>query len=436
MPHEVFISYSVKDKPIADATCAFLEASGIQCWIAPRDVLPGREYAEELVSAISQCRLMVLILSSSSNHSPQVLREVERAVSKGVPIIPVRIEDVHLSPSMEYFVSAHHWLDAVTPPIEHHLSGLADTVSKLITRPVTGTLEPPPAHSAVSLQPGPPSPATQQIAQERREAASISVGLDELSEDEYGGGTELTSTGFLVFGILTLWIYTVHVYYGAIRKHLEARLSHFLTVINEGDLTAETKKKLEGIRKEGFALKARVRNASIGLYCFALALLAAFVVTMHLLGAGLIKESFFNPFALITTCFLVFSFCLASILFLSWVVKTIKRHEYNELLLFRLSRHPGEFKAVSPSADFVKRWSQYQNWVTLFLVVSVPMTFSPALAAFHVLTVVNRAGDYETAVILWSAVIFLFGLLFHVWGIKLLLAMYNDHLQFERSNRS
>ena len=37
---------------------------------------------------------MVLVFSASANASPQVRREVERAVHKGVIVLPVRIEDV------------------------------------------------------------------------------------------------------------------------------------------------------------------------------------------------------------------------------------------------------------------------------------------------------------------------------------------------------
>jgi hypothetical protein len=44
---------------------------------------------------------MVLIFSSSANASRQIHREIERAVSKGVPIIPVRIEDIPPTKSME-----------------------------------------------------------------------------------------------------------------------------------------------------------------------------------------------------------------------------------------------------------------------------------------------------------------------------------------------
>lgn len=134
MAHEVFISYSSKDKPTADALCARLEAHGIRCWIAPRDVLPSQAYGEEILNAIHSSRLMVLIFSGESNRSQQVMREVERAVSKGVPILPFRIENVPLSPSMEYFISAPHWLDAMTGPLAEHLERLAATAKVILAK--------------------------------------------------------------------------------------------------------------------------------------------------------------------------------------------------------------------------------------------------------------------------------------------------------------
>jgi len=132
MAHDIFISHSAKDKVTADAVCARLEAGGIKCWIAPRDVLPGLDWGEAIVKAITNCRAMVLIFSSSANTSTQIKREVERAVHKGKVIIPFRIENVEPSGALEYFISTPHWLDALTPPLEEHMSRLAGTVRSLL----------------------------------------------------------------------------------------------------------------------------------------------------------------------------------------------------------------------------------------------------------------------------------------------------------------
>jgi hypothetical protein len=132
MAFDTFISYSQKDKAIADAACATLERAGIRCWIAPRDVPPGSQWAASIVDAIDHCRLLVLIFSSQANISNQIHREVERAVSKGIPIIPLRIEDVLPTSSMEYFLGSIHWLDALTPPLEKHLERLRETVQSCL----------------------------------------------------------------------------------------------------------------------------------------------------------------------------------------------------------------------------------------------------------------------------------------------------------------
>lgn len=112
--------------------CARLEARGIRCWIAPRDVQPGLAYGEAIIDAIHGCRIMVVLLSSHANSSIHIAKEVERAVSHGATIIPLRIEAVAPAKSLDYFLSSVHWLDALTPPLERHLDNLADTIFKLL----------------------------------------------------------------------------------------------------------------------------------------------------------------------------------------------------------------------------------------------------------------------------------------------------------------
>jgi hypothetical protein len=138
MAHDVFISYSSKDKPVADALCARLERDRVRCWIAPRDVLPGIPYAESLTDALDSSRLMVLILSAGSNESRHVMREVESAVNRGIPIVPFRIQDVKPSKALDYYLKSIHWLDALTPPLADHLGTLSRTVQAVLSREPAG----------------------------------------------------------------------------------------------------------------------------------------------------------------------------------------------------------------------------------------------------------------------------------------------------------
>ena len=124
MAEPIFVSYSEPDRDCALELVAFAEAAGFGCWIAPRDIAPSSEWAAEIIDAISAARVMVLIFSSSSNGSPQVRREVERAVHKQLTILPFRIENVLPSKSLEYFLSAQQWLDAFPPPLQPHYENL------------------------------------------------------------------------------------------------------------------------------------------------------------------------------------------------------------------------------------------------------------------------------------------------------------------------
>ena len=155
MARDVFVSYSTRsDKAAAFDLLSRVEARGIECWIAPRDVRSGMEWAAEIVNAISACRVMVLILSSSSNQSPQVRNEVTLATARGVHIVPVRIEDVPLSPSLAYFLSGHQWLDAFPPPLEPHYAKLCTCLNNLLATPDN----PPPKPERVPIATPLPAP--------------------------------------------------------------------------------------------------------------------------------------------------------------------------------------------------------------------------------------------------------------------------------------
>ncbi len=124
MARDVFISYSQPDRDCAFELVARLEGEGIHCWIAPRDIAPSADWAAEIMDAISAARTMILVFSAGSNQSPQVRREVERAVHKQLSILPFRIEDVLPSKSLEFFLSTQHWMDAFPPPREPHYARL------------------------------------------------------------------------------------------------------------------------------------------------------------------------------------------------------------------------------------------------------------------------------------------------------------------------
>jgi tetratricopeptide (TPR) repeat protein len=155
VPHDVFISYSSIDKTVAFAACATFEAAGIRCWIAPRDVAAGSEWAEQIIDAIESARIMVLIFSSNSNESRQVRREIELAVSRGLTIMPIRMEQIEPTRSMAYYMAGVHWIDALSPPLEQHFKRMVDWI-----KPHLGDATRPPPEASARVEPKPaPEPA-------------------------------------------------------------------------------------------------------------------------------------------------------------------------------------------------------------------------------------------------------------------------------------
>ena len=126
--HQVFISYSKPDQLIARDLCSYLEAEGIFCWIAPRDVLPGSNFPGSIIDAIDESRVVVLIFSKSSDNSPHVIRELTRAVTRNLLILPFRIEDILPTKNMDYLINTPQWFDAFPLPAQQYFGMLTDTI--------------------------------------------------------------------------------------------------------------------------------------------------------------------------------------------------------------------------------------------------------------------------------------------------------------------
>lgn len=112
MSGHIFVSYASANKDAADTIVASLEAAGLSCWIAPRNITPGEIYARAIINAIQNSSVFVLVFTKESDESEQVLKEVDRAVNAKIPLLPFRIEDRAPSDAMEYYLCNTHWLDA------------------------------------------------------------------------------------------------------------------------------------------------------------------------------------------------------------------------------------------------------------------------------------------------------------------------------------
>jgi Tol biopolymer transport system component len=129
MGHDVFVSYSTKDKTITDTIVASMEQNQIRCWYAPRDIKPSEDWGKAISNAVEQSKVFLLIFSGNSNRSQRVLDELNLAISQEITILPFRIENLEPDGAMRLHLSSRHWLDAYDPSWESHIKKLINTVS-------------------------------------------------------------------------------------------------------------------------------------------------------------------------------------------------------------------------------------------------------------------------------------------------------------------
>ena len=158
MARHAFISHSHRDADAAMQILAALEQRGVRCWTAPRDVPPGGSYAEAILTAIENASCFVLVYTENSNVSPHVLREVERALSLGINIMPVRFDASSVSKSLDYLLATVHWLSVIGEPRSASIDHAAERIAACVVEKNEAAPPlrevPPPAMPV--LPPGPP----------------------------------------------------------------------------------------------------------------------------------------------------------------------------------------------------------------------------------------------------------------------------------------
>lgn len=229
-PALVFISHEKTDTGIAREIRVHLEADGFKCWLAPDDIRGPTPWPQQVEDAIDSCDVMVIVVSDSASDSPHVSREVDLAVEKAKPLLPVRIADVVPTGSLNYLLRLAQWIDLFPGSIADHAPTLQGMVGSMVSEEdlVVAPLavEPPLAAAAPAsvasgprpvLEPGlpapPPPPVPLDDGKRRRRpalllflllllvgvAAAVAIGLalggDGETDAAPDGGTDVGTDG-------------------------------------------------------------------------------------------------------------------------------------------------------------------------------------------------------------------------------------------------
>ena len=147
----MFVSHSRRNAVEAEQLCAVLEGAGISCWIAPRDIPPGRTWPASIAAGIADARLIAVLVSDASNASAEVAREVIAALDARRPLVPIRLHDVSPAGNLAYLLAGVQWHDAFSRDGRVDPSRLVDVIRPLLDDAENAAREPPtrPARRAI-----------------------------------------------------------------------------------------------------------------------------------------------------------------------------------------------------------------------------------------------------------------------------------------------
>ncbi|MBR5084277.1 MAG: TIR domain-containing protein [Prevotella sp.] len=139
MTHDIFISYSSKQKSIADGVCHYLEENGFKCWMAPRDIPDESEYGDMIEEVVRICKVVVLVFSetfpaSDGGQFDKDLNEIDIAFAEHKPILTFHIAESEVKGGFREMLNQMHWIDAY-PHYADRLPNLLKSISGLLGRP-------------------------------------------------------------------------------------------------------------------------------------------------------------------------------------------------------------------------------------------------------------------------------------------------------------
>ncbi len=131
MKQDVFISYSSNEYEVANIVRTALNANGITFWMAPESIPGGSNYMEVIPTAISESKILVLLLSESAQNSKWVPKEIEQALNNNLIIIPFQIENCKINNMFNFIIGNSQRILAYMS-LQDSLKKLVNTIKSIL----------------------------------------------------------------------------------------------------------------------------------------------------------------------------------------------------------------------------------------------------------------------------------------------------------------
>ena len=148
MSTEVFISYSSLDRDRVMPVVESLRGNGITVWVDEGNIHAADLWSEQIVQAIADCRVMVVMLSQNSTDSHNVVKEVMLASEQKKALLPVYLEPAEVPAKLQYQLAGIQHLELFGQDELQVLEDLANGLAKRgirrdgeFTKPQTTTVK-------------------------------------------------------------------------------------------------------------------------------------------------------------------------------------------------------------------------------------------------------------------------------------------------------
>ena len=111
MPADVFISYSSNDQDRVVKLADKLRSAGVSIWVDESGIGAATLWSQEIAEAINECKVLVLMVTSKSVASENVVKEVSLAAEQRKKILPVILEPTEIPKSLQYHLAGIQHLD-------------------------------------------------------------------------------------------------------------------------------------------------------------------------------------------------------------------------------------------------------------------------------------------------------------------------------------
>ena len=128
MAIDVFISCSTRDRDVAEAIGRALEATGVTFW-SPLELKP-----DQAAAAPDRFRLVVLVFSARANKSRRIIKEIEYALARQMPIVTLCIDEAPPRPPFDQLAASEYWRYGRRASLPEHLEQLTYWVTMLLAR--------------------------------------------------------------------------------------------------------------------------------------------------------------------------------------------------------------------------------------------------------------------------------------------------------------